>query len=83
VVTCRRAVPEKEPLVITCPPGWRVRAGVGFRPEARDVNWGWRDVDDAGTRGDAPVHELFLGLFGRTRADFERLLARFDREDRT
>lgn len=75
-LTCRRSIPEKEPLVVSCPPGWRVDAGVGHRPEARDVNWGWRDVNDASTRGDAPVHELFLGLFGRTRAEFERLLAR-------
>ena len=75
-VTCRRSIPEDEPLVVSTPPGWRVVAGVGSRSDARDVNWGWRDVNDASTRGDAPVHELFLGLFGRTRAEFERLLAR-------
>lgn len=75
-LTCRRSIPEKEPLRVSCPPGWWARAGLGARPDARDVNWGWRDVDDASTRGDSPVHELLLGLFGRSRAEFEQLLAR-------
>ena len=77
-LTCRRATRTKGSLLVSCPTGWRVRAGVGARPDGRDVNWGWRNVDDLSTRGDAPVHELLLGLFGRTVADFEQLLHRFE-----
>ena len=76
-VTCRRAVPDIGPLDVSCPPGWRLRAGMGAHPEARDVNWGWRTVDDASSRGDAHVHEIFLGLFGRRGPEFDELVRRF------
>src|SRR5262249_3892513 len=67
-VTCRRATEDATPFVITCPSRWTVTGGIGARPDARDVNWAWYNPDDRSTRGEAPVHELFLGLFGRTRA---------------
>jgi transcriptional regulator with XRE-family HTH domain len=76
-VTCRRPMPGPVPFVVTCPSQWTVVGGMGARPDARDVNWAWYNPDDRSTRGDAPVHELFLGLFGRTRAEFEELLRRF------
>jgi transcriptional regulator with XRE-family HTH domain len=76
-VTCRRATEDPVPFVITCPSQWTVTGGMGARPDARDVNWAWFNPDDRSSRGDAPVHELFLGLFGRTRADFAELLGRF------
>jgi hypothetical protein len=45
---------------------------MGSHPGARDVNWGWLNVDGASERGDADVHEVFLGLFGRTREEFDQ-----------
>jgi transcriptional regulator with XRE-family HTH domain len=76
-VTCRRPVEDPVPFVVTCPAEWTVVGGMGARPDARDVNWAWFNPDDRSTRGDALVHELFLGLFGRTRTDFDDLMRRF------
>lgn len=73
-IAFRRPVPDEAPLEVHCPPGWRIHAGMGIHPDARDVNWGWRTVDDVSSRGTSPVHELFLGLFGRTRSELDRLL---------
>jgi hypothetical protein len=78
-VTCRRPTEDAPPFVVSCPERWTVTGGMGMHPGARDVNWGWHNVDDSSTRGDAPVHEVLLGLFGRTRAEFDELLRAFSR----
>ncbi|HET6949987.1 MAG TPA: hypothetical protein VFI47_06420, partial [Acidimicrobiales bacterium] len=72
-VTCRQPPHERVPFRVHCPEGWHVTAGLGMHPEARDVNWGWRRAGDDAAGG-APVNEAFLRLFGRTAADFARLL---------
>ena len=77
-VTCRRSIPEDEPLRVVCPGGWMVEAGVGWHPAARDANWGWQNEGDVASRGDADVHELFLNLFGRTGEEFAALVHDFD-----
>jgi len=76
-VACRKPTEEPIPFEIICPRDWTVKAGMGMHPAAWDVNWGWSNVNDANTRGDDPVHELFLGLFGRTKEEFEKFLRRF------
>lgn len=73
-VTCRRPARDAAPFVVTCPRGWSVAAGVGMHAAAWDVNWGWSNVNDASSRGNAKVHELFLGLFGKSKEEFERFL---------
>jgi transcriptional regulator with XRE-family HTH domain len=78
-VTCRRPTEDAPPFVVSCPERWTVTGGMGMHLGARDVNWGWHNVDDSSTRGDAPVHEVLLGLFGRTRAEFDELLRAFSR----
>jgi hypothetical protein len=78
-VTCRKPTEEPVPFVVVCPNGWGVTGGMGQRPDAWDVNWGWSNVNDASTRGDAPVHELLLHLFGRTEEEFQRFLDDYDR----
>jgi hypothetical protein len=77
-VTCRRPMYEAGALVVRCPAGWRVVAGMGHDPEARDVNFGWVNQDDpeAEPAPTEPVNELFLNWFGRTVAEFRRFLDR-------
>jgi len=75
-VTCRKPTEEAIPFEVICPRDWTVTAGMGMHSRAWDVNWGWSNLNDASSREDAPVHELFLGLFGRTKQDFEHFLRR-------
>jgi transcriptional regulator with XRE-family HTH domain len=77
-VTCRRPMEDTHPFVVSCPDRWRVVGGMGTHAAAHDVNWGWVNRDDASERGDADVHELFLGLFGRTLEEFTRLQRSLD-----
>jgi Helix-turn-helix domain len=74
-VTCRRPTPDSTPFTIYCPSGWTVVAGIGAHPHAQDMNWGWLRDDD-GDRQQVPVNDVFLGWFGRTAQDFERLYNR-------
>jgi transcriptional regulator with XRE-family HTH domain len=77
-VTCRRATHDTGSLAVYCPRGWLVTAGMGHRPDARDVNYGWLRKDDR-EREDDPqddVNEIFLNWFGRSKDDFRRFLAR-------
>jgi len=72
-VCCRRPGPEPIPFRVVCPDGWTVTAGVGAHPDACDVNWGWLDLADPGVPS-PPAHELFLEFFGRSAAEFARLV---------
>jgi transcriptional regulator with XRE-family HTH domain len=71
-VTCRRPTTEPTPFVVCCPEGWTVEAGLGARPDARDVNWGWFRIDDDQLKR-PPVNDVFLGWFGRTSEEFAQL----------
>jgi transcriptional regulator with XRE-family HTH domain len=76
-ITCRRATHDAGSPALFCPRGWQVTAGMGQRPDARDVNFGWLRKNDPGPPPAAPddVNEIFLNWFGRTRDDFRRFLA--------
>jgi transcriptional regulator with XRE-family HTH domain len=76
-ISCRRATHDAEHVSLFCPRGWQVTAGMGDRPDARDVNFGWLRKNDPGLEPAAPedVNEIFLNWFGRTRDDFRRFLA--------
>jgi hypothetical protein len=78
-VTCRRASHEAGGLSVRCPTGWEVTAGMGERPGARDVNYGWQHRGQPDEPPDAPddVNEVFLNWFGRTRPQLRALLQRF------
>ncbi len=80
LATCRRPTEDPTPFVISCGKDWEVRAGMGHRPEARDINFGWLRDDEAApaVSGDAEVHEVFLQWFGRTLEEFRNFLNRYD-----
>ena len=75
-VTCRRPTRDSGPLLVFCPSGWNVTAGLGSDPLAWDVNHGWqRDgmPAEAG-REQHDVDEVFLSWFGRTKDEFRRFI---------
>jgi hypothetical protein len=78
-VTCRRAAHDVGALSVRCPAGWQVTAGTGHRPDARDVNFGWRHEGEPEAPPDVldDVNEVFLHWFGRTRPELRDLLQRF------
>jgi hypothetical protein len=69
------ATPDPIPFVVHCPDGWTVEAGIGARPDARDVNWGWRRDDDD-ERERPPVNETLLRWSGRTPEEFDQHFGR-------
>jgi hypothetical protein len=74
-VTCERCADEHDPVVVVCPYGWTVTAGLGARPDAPSLRSPRFDAPVA--PGPDEVDDDLLSLFGRTRKDVEDLLQRF------
>jgi hypothetical protein len=76
-VACRKPTGSATPFVVLCPKMWHVTAGMGVCPGAWDVNWAWTTVDD-GPRQPDEVHDLLLGLLGRSKEQFDEALRRIN-----
>jgi hypothetical protein len=73
-VTLRKSLAGQPPLLVKTCEDCRWQAGVGFRPDAVDVNQNWQHE---ATRGAQVVEELLdavLALASRTRAEFDAFL---------
>jgi hypothetical protein len=71
-VTCARASDDRDPVVVECPYGWTVTAGLGARPDAPSLR-----LDAPRNPGPNDVDEDLLSLFGRNRKDIAHLVQRF------
>ncbi|MFB9620888.1 helix-turn-helix domain-containing protein [Brooklawnia cerclae] len=71
---CR--VPDDPPLQVITPPGWRIRAYMGFDAEALEANGDW--VPAAGSEEGSEVVDDYLGhylaLIGKSLSDLQRAL---------
>jgi hypothetical protein len=76
VMTCRRPISARHPFVLSCPAGWRVTGGMGFLPDAEDVNLGWHR--EAGPERKGTINERLLEGFGLTITEWIEFLRRHD-----
>lgn len=74
VMTCRRPINAPHPFVVSCPAGWRVIGGMGFLPDAEDVNLGWHR--EAGPQREGTINERLLEGFGVTMPEWIGFLRR-------
>lgn len=72
VITCRRPIEARHPFVLSCPAGWRVTGGMGFLPDAEDVNLGWHR--ETGPEREGTINEGLLEGFGLTMAEWNEFL---------
>ncbi|MDA8393278.1 MAG: helix-turn-helix transcriptional regulator [Actinomycetota bacterium] len=74
-ITTRLAYRDQPPLLIRCPTGWTVTAGMGHPPAAVDVNEGWHPCDPmAATAIFKEYYKCYLKMFGKSPEDLASLL---------
>ena len=75
VLTTRMAPGQDQPLVVELPPGWSLSAGLGARPDAVGINYGWHAIDTPSVdQIFNHYHRVYLELFNKTQSDLMALL---------